>query len=429
LLSSERIRFLLRLYFFLASLIVLLVAVLYVRHLNERARSESNFSTRVISEMLALSLQSEDIYRTGKHLKGLIYEISTEAPFPLIIVDTAGRPLFWKVHGIEFEREYTIDNFEQLMSLDMSDPGDPGLVRIIAMARELRAQGQAVVFYYPGTPLTIQGYVCYGHSDLAERLGSAIIIHLVMLIIFFMVGVLGFFLMKRFEQESIWVGLARETAHQMGTPLTSLLGWIQLSESRLDPAERTWEDEETADSFRSAFQEMSSDIERLQKVSARFNNIGGSPNRKRADLRPVVERTVRYFRRRLPHHKVMVEIREQYDEVPMVKFHDELIEWVIENLIKNSLDSIDKEQGVISISLSYNGTERTVDLHVRDNGRGMSPSQRRKIFHPGYSSKSAGWGLGLTLSRRVVEEYHDGRLLLLDSHEGHGSCFVIRFPV
>ena len=126
---------------------------------------------------------------------------------------------------------------------------------------------------------------------------------------------------------------------------------------------------------------------------------------------------------------VQVEIREQYDEVPLVLFHDELIEWVVENLIKNALDAIDKEQGVISISLSYNATERTVDLHVRDNGRGMTPAQRRKIFRPGFTTKTRGWGLGLTLSRRIIEEYHDAHLILLDSHEGHGSCFLIRFPV
>jgi hypothetical protein len=164
-------------------------------------------------------------------------------------------------------------------------------------------------------------------------------------------------------------------------------------------------------------------------VSARFNNIGGPPTLRRADVRPVVERTVEYFRRRLPHHRVQVEIREQYDEVPMVRIHAELIEWVVENLIKNALDAIDKEQGSITLSLSYNSMERSVDLHVRDNGRGMSPSQRRRIFHPGHSTKSGGWGLGLTLSRRIVEEYHGGRLRLLDTHEGHGSCFLVRIPV
>ncbi|MCP4547860.1 MAG: HAMP domain-containing histidine kinase [bacterium] len=427
--SSERIRFLLQLYVFIGSLILLLMAVLYVRHLNERARNESNFGSEVIVEMLALHLESEDIENTGPRLRNLLNEIATEAPFPLIITDLSGRPIFWKVEGVEFMKTYEEEDFEYLQHQDIDNPTDPGLALLISMSREFREAGQSVVFHQPGMLMQPQGYICFGQSDLAEALGRAIVIQLVMMLVFFFVGILGFFLMKRYEQESIWVGLAKETAHQMGTPLTSLLGWIQLSEARLEPEVPGLPISDGDKAILSAMSEMSSDVERLQKVSARFNNIGGSPQLKRDDLQPVVARTAEYFRRRLPHLKVQVEIKEQYDEVPMIKFHMELIEWVIENLIKNALDSMDKTQGVIGLTLAYNATERTVDLQVRDNGRGMTPSQRRKIFRPGYSTKSAGWGLGLTLSRRLVEEYHDGRLRLLDSHEGHGTCFVIRLPV
>lgn len=423
-LSSERIRFLLQLYIFIASLVVLLVAVLYVRHLNERSRNESNFSTGVVSRLLGLYLETEAIEQNKPRIRALMDEISHEAPFPIIIVDPEGRPTWWKVTGFPSYLDY---GFEKLISFPLAQPPDPYVAELMHMADEFSDKGQSVVFYFPGTPSRRQGYICYGQSDLAQVLGRAIALQLLMLLAFFVVGVLGFFVMKRYEQESIWVGLAKETAHQMGTPLTSLLGWIQLSESRLTEGEA--DEEELREQFTDAFLEMSNDVDRLQKVSARFNNIGGTPSLKRTDLRPVVERTVSYFRRRLPVHKVQVEIKEQYDEVPMVRYHGELLEWVIENLIKNGLDSLDKKQGLINISLSYNGTEGTVDLHVRDNGRGMSPTQRRKIFRPGYSSKQGGWGLGLTLAKRVVEEYHDGRLQLLDSHPGHGSCFVIRLPV
>ena len=403
--------------------------MLYVRHLNERARNESNFGSEAIVEMLALHLESEDVESTGPVLKTLLDEIATEAPFPLIITDTKGRPLFWKVGGIVFDREYGEDDFVLLQTLDLENPGDLGLAELIAMAGSFRERGQMVEFHYPGIPDLLQGYVCYGQSNLAQALGRAILLQLAMMLVFFAVGVIGFFVMKRYEQESIWVGLAKETAHQMGTPLTSLLGWIHLSEARLAPEEPGADVDERDRAQTEALREMARDVDRLQKVSARFNNIGGSPRLKRGDLREVSLRCAGYFRRRLPQQKVQVEIREQYDEVPMVKFHDELIEWVIENLVKNALDSLDKTQGLIKITLSYNSSEGAVDLHVRDNGRGMAPSLRRKIFRPGYSSKAAGWGLGLTLSRRVVEEYHGGRLLLLDSHEGHGSCFVMRLPV
>ena len=422
-LSSERIRFLLQLYVFIASLVVLLVAVLYVRHLNERARRESNFSTEVISRLLGLYLETEEIQRNTQRIRTLMDEISTTAPFPIIIVDNEGRPTWWKVTGFPSYKDY---GFDRLISFDPAQPPDEYVAELMSIAAGFKTRGTSVVFFFPGTPARVQGRICYGQSDLARDLGRAIAIQLVMLLFFSMIGVLGFFVMKRFEQESIWVGLAKETAHQMGTPLTSLLGWLQLGESRLETASLP---PATGETFADAFHEMANDVDRLQKVSARFNNIGGTPTLKRGDLRPIVERTVAYFRRRLPQHKVQVEIREQYDEVPMVRFHGELLEWVVENLIKNALDALDKDQGLITVTLSYNGTEGTVDLHVRDNGRGMSPSVRRRIFRPGYSSRKGGWGLGLTLSRRVVEEYHDGRLQLLDSHPGHGSCFVVRLPV
>jgi len=406
------------------SLIVLLVAVLYIRHLNERARTESNYSASAISEMVALALQFEEDERFYARLRTILDQIAVEAPFPLIITDTDGRPVFWKVPGIPFDRGYQL---EDLRAIDLANPPSEDIARLIRMARDFREQRQSVVFYFPGSPSKIQGYVTWGQSDLAGRLGSAIIIQLVMLLLFFIVGILGFFLVKRYEQESIWVGLAKETAHQMGTPLTSLLGWIQLSQARLEDGADG--NPETGRAYEEAFREMAGDVDRLQKVSARFNNIGGAPTLKRGNLRPVAERSVQYLRRRLPHRRKQVELREQYDEVPMVRFHAELIEWVVENLIRNAIDAIDKEQGLITVSLSYNATEQTVDLHVRDNGRGMSPSVRRRIFRPGYSTKSAGWGLGLTLSRRIVEDYHDGSLLLLDSHPGYGSCFVVRLPV
>ncbi len=399
---------------------MLLVAVLYVRHLNERSRYESNFSTGVVSRMLGLYLETEEIAQNKQRIQALMEEISTEVPFPLIIVDRDGRPTWWKVTDYPSYRDY---GFEALIRFPLDAPPDEYVARLMRMAEEF----ERVVFYFPGAPGQVQGYICYGQSDLARDLGRAILLQLLMLVVFFVVGVLGFFVMKRYEQESIWVGLAKETAHQMGTPLTSLLGWIQLSESRLEENDDL--SNEHREQFTDAYAEMSNDVDRLQKVSARFNNIGGTPVLKRSDLRPLLERTVSYFRRRLPVRKVQVEIKEQYDEVPMVRFHGELIEWVLENLIKNGLDSLDKEQGLIKVSLSFNGSEGTVDIHVRDNGRGMTPSQRRKIFRPGYTSKKGGWGLGLTLAKRVVEEYHSGRLQLLDSHLGHGSCFVIRLPI
>ena len=406
----------------MGSLALLLAAVLHVRGLTGSARNESNFSAQAISRMVGLVLGVEEDERFYHRLRQLLDEIAEEMPFPMIITDLKGRPLFWNgVEDIPFDESY---DFDALRIIRVDDPPDENIASLIGQARVFRREGKMVPYFLPGSELRrVQGYVCYGESNLAGRLGRGITVQLVMFLVFLVVGTLGWFLVKRFEQESIWVGLAKETAHQMGTPLTSLLGWIQLSQVRLGERSEEW-----LLPVNESLDEMTRDLDRLQKVSDRFNSMGGAPQLKRGDLRPVVRGTVDYFRSRLPQLRVQVEIWDHYDEVPLTAHHPELLEWVVENLIKNALDSLDKEQGQIKVDLRYNATEGGVELHVRDNGRGIPPSERRKIFRPGFSSRMGGWGLGLTLSRRIVEEYHGGRLYLLDSIEGHGSCFVMRLP-
>jgi len=404
------------------SLVLILAGILYVRGLTQSARNESNFSTQAISRMVAMVLGVEEDEHFYQRLRGLLDKIAEEMPFPMIITDVKGRPLFWKgVPGIPFDESYS---FDTLRRIDLQHPPDARIAALIGRARAFRREGKMVPYFLPGSALRrVQGYVCYGESSLAGRLGKGVTIQLLIFLVFLIIGTLGYFLVKRFEQESIWVGLAKETAHQMGTPLTSLMGWIQLSQARLDEHGEDW-----VQPVNESLREMTLDLDRLQKVSDRFNSMGGAPQLKRGDLRPVVKNTVDYFRSRLPQYRMQVEIRDHYDEVPLAAHHPELLEWVVENLIKNALDSLDKKHGQIDVGLRYNASEGGVELHVRDNGRGIPPSERRKIFRPGFSSRMGGWGLGLTLSRRIVEEYHGGRLFLLDSIEGHGSCFVMRLP-
>ena len=142
------------------------------------------------------------------------------------------------------------------------------------------------------------------------------------------------------------------------------------------------------------------------------------PTLKEGDLTDVVSGAVDYFRNRLPHIGHEVEIIERYEAIPRVAFHRELIEWVVENLLRNAIDAIDKPKGTIEVSLVWKREERLVELCVRDNGRGMSPEERRRALEPGYTTKRRGWGLGLALARRVVREYHGGRIQIVDTVPG-----------
>ncbi len=175
--------------------------------------------------------------------------------------------------------------------------------------------------------------------------------------------------------------------------------------------------------------EMERDLARLHKVTLRFGQVGSRPTLKEGDLTAVVAGAVDYFRTRLPHVEHEVEIHERYEAIPRIAFHGELLEWVVENLLRNAIDAIDKPKGVIDVSLVWKREERLVELCVRDNGRGMSPEERRRAFDPGYTTKRRGWGLGLALARRVVHEYHGGRIQVLETAPGRGTAVAVALPV
>jgi two-component system, NtrC family, sensor histidine kinase KinB len=147
------------------------------------------------------------------------------------------------------------------------------------------------------------------------------------------------------------------------------------------------------------------------------------------DLTEVLASAVDYFRSRLPHLGQEVSIVERYEPVPRVRFHRELIEWVVENLLRNAIDAIDKPRGVIEVALEWKRDEREVAVTVRDNGRGMSPEERRRAFEAGFTTKRRGWGLGLALARRVVREYHEGRIVIVESVPGRGTAVQVTLPV
>jgi signal transduction histidine kinase len=170
--------------------------------------------------------------------------------------------------------------------------------------------------------------------------------------------------------------------------------------------------------------EMENDLQRLQKVAERFSKIGSKPNLKEERIVEVIESVIIYFKRRLPQLGKNIEISVETANNPTLKINRELFEWVIENLIKNSLDAIEHGTGKISFSIYEKGNNILID--ARDTGKGIDPKIKKDIFRPGYSTKERGWGLGLSLSKRIVETYHKGKLILLDSKPGKGTTFRIK---
>jgi two-component system, NtrC family, sensor histidine kinase KinB len=224
------------------------------------------------------------------------------------------------------------------------------------------------------------------------------------------------------------VGMAKETAHQLGTPLSSLMGWSAMLRAHI-PEPPEGQVTMPATELAETVTEMERDIDRLSKVASRFSSVGSEPNLQLADPIAIVREVAGYMRKRLPHGGGKVELRERYEPSPAVRLNQDLLEWAVENLISNSLNAHDKQPAWIEVVAGPSSDGRWVEIFVSDNGRGMTPGQQRRAFEPGYTTKRRGWGLGLPLARRVIEDSHGGRIWVRSSNPGQGTTMAIRLPV
>ncbi|NWF49841.1 MAG: HAMP domain-containing histidine kinase [Ignavibacteriaceae bacterium] len=246
----------------------------------------------------------------------------------------------------------------------------------------------------------------FGDSELIEQLKYYPYIQIFIATIFIIIGYISFSNIKKSEQSNIWVGMAKETAHQFGTPISSLMGWLEMLKINYKDPDKVLDISE----------EINNDVEKLNKITTRFSKIGSKPEIKDTPVYDEVNKVVEYFTRRLPQTGKSVDLKVNGDEHLKAKLNPELFEWVIENLIKNALDAIDHNNGLIEVSIS--DSKSKVEIEVKDNGKGVDVRRRKDIFRPGYSTKRRGWGLGLSLSKRIIEGYHGGKLGLKSSAPG-----------
>jgi len=253
----------------------------------------------------------------------------------------------------------------------------------------------------------------YGNSGLINQLKYYPYLQILIVGLFIIIGYIGFSQIKKSEQSNIWVGMAKETAHQFGTPISSLMGWIEILKLHFSDPDKVLDTAE----------EIENDVEKLNKITNRFSKIGAKPELKTGNVTELLLNVVEYYKRRLPQtgKKVSLELLEQTKIE--AKIHVELFEWVIENLIKNALDSITHDNG--KITLSVKKVRHKVEIEITDNGKGIDANRRKDIFRPGYSTKRRGWGLGLSLSKRIVEEYHKGKIFVKSSTLNEGTVFKI----
>lgn len=248
--------------------------------------------------------------------------------------------------------------------------------------------------------------VCYDDSVMLRRLSSYPYIQLGVVMIFVVIAIFALLTSKRAEQNKVWVGLSKETAHQLGTPISSLMAWVEI-------LKETYPDDDL-------IPEMNKDVKRLQLIADRFSKIGSLPEPVETDLKEVMEHVIDYMDRRTSNKVRM--IRDFPDADIRVKINASLFEWVIENLSKNAVDAMGGEG---KITLKMWEEPRKAVIEVTDTGKGIRKKDLRNVFRPGFTTKKRGWGLGLSLAKRIVEEYHKGRIWVKWSEVGVGTTFRI----
>lgn len=287
-------------------------------------------------------------------------------------------------------------------NLDSTMMQDPNYVRLQLDA--MRSENDPLEIDFMNTG---QAKIFYRTSDLIEQMKFFPILQFIVIALYLLIAYLLFSWARRSEQNQVWAGMAKETAHQLGTPISSLMGWVELLKMQEEPFAGT--------------DEMEKDIERLQVVTDRFSKIGSIPVLEPNDIIPLIKDTMEYLQRRFSKKfEFDIQLPEGPLVVPLVP---SLFRWVLENLTKNAIDAMG-DHGKITLALTDGPEEVTIDLS--DTGKGIPKNKFKQVFNPGYTSKKRGWGLGLSLSKRIIEEYHKGKIFVKSSVIGQGTTFRIQ---
>lgn len=318
--------------------------------------------------------------------------------YSIIVTDRNKEPLYWRNVGISENVRYSS----------------------LAMPRqyELMQKRQSMTEIPLSNEADSLGFIYFSNPQSLSYIRYIIILELFLALMVVFFGSYGFLLLRRSEKDTLWISLAKETAHQFGTPITSLMGWIDyISESPAEGVQRP--DMSKIVDF------MRADLKHLQNIASRFGKVGSITKLESHDLHHILYDTVEYFRHRMPHlgSRIDIHLISKIENV-QVMMDLELIKWTLENLIKNCVDAMTGKGGNIIITATQK--DSFVYVHIRDEGKGIPRGQWKKIFDPGVTTKTRGWGLGLSLAKRIIEEYHEGRIRVLESAINEGTTIEIK---
>lgn len=377
-----------KLYLFITAVFIIVISLLYTSNVAERLADEERKRAQLWAGAVAqLESGVEDSLCMDRDLDFIFSIVDENKTIPAILTDENDAI----ETSINFAKEDTAYLRRQLNSI-----------------KSYREPIKLETPYYTK-------YLYYKNSRLLTLLINFPYFQLVLIAIFLLAGYLGFSTARKAEQNQVWVGFAKETAHQLGTPISAIVAWIEHLKLIM----------ETDEEGLSVLQELRKDVGRLELIAERFSKIGAIPDLEEVNVLESLERNLQYMKRRAPR-KVKFHFPSSKTDAPiMAKINPPLFDWVIENLLKNALDAMERKGNITATAFE---DAEYVYIDIQDTGKGIPTSKFKTVFKPGYSTKKRGWGLGLSLTQRIIKNYHNGKIFVKSSELGKGTTFRIQLP-
>ena len=373
-------------FIFLVGVFLVIGLFSYTGFLSRELREDNREVVKLYAEIIAGAVNDD----SNSNIDFIFENIIKKVKFPIIQSDTKKNPQLWT--NLPKEVNTYEERISFIKSMDLINEPIP-----------------LVYFDQKSEPITF-GFLHYGDSSLIQKIKIWTYVEIISIGLFICIGFVGFSYIRHSEKQNIWIGLSRETAHQLGTPVSALLGWLDYLKHEKTDLEKI-------------LPEIESDIDRLQQVNRRFSKMGSKPEVEYFNLSKRISSTLEYLEKRMPSLGGKVILVNKIDPDVKIKANGTLISWAVENLIRNGIDAINKENGKIEVALKQD--VHYVKIHITDNGCGIPKKDWKNIFRPGFTTKNSGWGLGLSLCERIINDVHGGKVSVLASSISEGTTFEI----
>ena len=371
---------------FIFGLLLILGLLAYSNFLVNQLRNDNRQIVKIYSEIIAKTVNED----SDANLNFVFDEIIKKIQFPIIYSDAENKPIYY--------RNIDVESLDELVNPIKS--------------MDIQNKPISIIFKNPNSDKDILlGYLHYGDSNLIQRIKWLPFIEISVVALFIFVGFIGFNSIRNNEKRNLLIGMSRETAHQLGTPVSALMGWVDRIKNHPDEMDKVLD-------------EMDTDLNRLEQIGDRFGKMGSDSPLEIILLKTLIDEQTVYLEKRLPSLGKTIELSVSVSEDIKILGNRTLLGWAIENIIRNGIDSITGDDGKVQLSII--DQDKFALIHIKDNGNGIPKKDWMNIFRPGFSTKKIGWGLGLSLVNLIINDIHSGKIKIISSNPKEGTVFEIR---